>query len=228
MYNLFPSYTAPPRVEVQLAPDTEVLEDEDFSLAGFQVVRSEFFSHLQEPSVSFSDCKITFNTACLRKLSTVEYVQFLVNPETKSLAVRPCHEDDKDAFMWCNSKNGKRKPRSITGRLFFAKLVSLMDWNPDYRYKLLGKVIRQGDEYLILFNLRATEIYQRIYREGEKPRTSRKPVFPAEWQNQFGLPVEEHKKQLQVNIFDGYTVFRVQDPAKQPSEKAETEGYIHG
>lgn len=220
MYNSSQGYAYPPRVEVQPAPDTEVLEDTDFSLKGFQVVRSEFFSHIQEPSVSFSDCKVTFNMACLRKLPTVEYVQFLVNQETKSLAARPCHEDDKDAFLWCNSKNGKRKPRSITGRLFFAKLVSLMSWNPDYRYKLLGKVIRQGDEYILLFDLTATEIYQRIYRPGEKPRTSRKPVFPAEWQNQFGLPVEEHKKQLQVNIFDGYTVFRVQEQAKETEEAA--------
>ena len=54
-------------------------------------------------------------------------------------------------------------------------------------------------------------------KEGEKPKTSRTPVFPAEWQNQFGLPVEEHRKQLQVNIFDGYTVFSVQDPAKEAS-----------
>jgi hypothetical protein len=218
MYNSFPGHADPPRVDVQPAPNTEVLEDPDFSLTGFQVVRSEFFYHLQEPSVSFSDCKITFNTACLRKLPTVEYVQFLINPETKSLAARPCHEDDKDAFMWCTNKDGKRKPRSITGRLFFAKLVSLMKWNPDYRYKLLGKVIRQGDEFLILFDLKATEIYQRIYRPGEKPRTSRKPVFPAEWQNQFGLPVEEHKKQLQVNIFDGYTIFHVQETAKETEE----------
>lgn len=215
MYNSFPGYTDPPRVDVQPAPDTEVLEDPDFSLIGFQVVRSEFFYHMHEPSVSFSDCKITFNMACLRKLPTVEYVQFLINPETKSLAARPCHEDDKDAFLWCINKDGKRKPRSITGRLFFAKLVSLMNWNPHYRYKLLGKVIRQGDEFLILFDLKATEIYQRIYRPGEKPRRSRKPVFPAEWQNQFGLPVEEHRKQLQVNIFDGYTIFHVQETAKE-------------
>ena len=93
----------------------------------------------------------------------------------------------------------------------------MMGWNPNYRYKLLGKIIRRGSEYLILFDLKATETYQRVIKEGEKPKTSRTPVFPAEWQNQFGLPVEEHRKQLQVNIFDGYTVFSVQDPAKEES-----------
>ena len=57
----------------------------------------------------------------------------------------------------------------------------------------------------------ATETYPRVIKEGEKPKTSRTPVFPAEWQNQFGLPVEEHRKLLQVNIFNGYTVFGLGD-----------------
>ena len=145
-----------------------------------------------------------------------------------SLAVRPCHEGDKDAFAWCNTRNGKRKPRQITGRLFFAKIVSMMGWNPNYRYKLLGKIIHRGGEYLILFDLKATETYQRITKEGEKPKTSRTPVFPAEWQNQFGLPVDEHRKQLQINIFDGYSVFSVQDPAKAAANPAGENTVLEG
>ena len=94
-----------------------------------------------------------------------------------------------------------------------------MDWNPNYRYKMLGKIIKSGEEYLILFDLTATETYQRIIKEGEKPRTSRTPIFPEEWKDQFGLPVEEHKKLLQVNIFDGYTVFGLQDKKEEaPAE----------
>lgn len=193
------------------APEAEIPVDENFSYQGYQVVRGEFFSHIYEPSVSFNNCKVQFNTACLRKLPNVDFVQFLVNPSTHSLVVRPCDEDEKDSFAWCTAK---RKPRQITGRLFFAKIVSLMGWNPNHRYKLLGKVIRTGSEYLILFDMTATEIYQRTSREGEKPKTSRTPVFPADWKDQFGLPVEEHQRQLQVNIFEGYTVFRVQDQTK--------------
>lgn len=207
----------------QPSPGTVIEEDENFSYDGYQVVRSEFFSHIYEPSISFNNCKIQFNTACLKKLPTVDFVQFLVNPTTQSLAVRPCLEDDKDSFAWCNTKNGKRKPRQITGRLFFAKIVSLMGWNPNHRYKLLGKIIRRGDEYLILFDLTATEVYQRISKEGEKPKNSRTPVFPSEWKDQFGLPVEEHRKSLQVNTFDGYTVFSVQDPAKEKQSPGEQE-----
>ncbi|MBQ3517954.1 MAG: integrase [Clostridia bacterium] len=205
------------------ASDTriEIIEDPDFSYEGFQVVRGEFFAHMYEPSITFNNCKVSLNTACIKKLPEVEYVQILVNPETMKLAVRPCNEDDKDSFLWCNNKNGKRKPKQITCRLFFAKLVSLMGWNPNYRYKMLGKIIKSGDDFLILFDLNATEMYQRTVKDDGKIRTSRTPIFPAEWQDQFGLPVEEHQKLLQVNIFDGYTVFGVQEKKENNAPTAE-------
>ena len=82
--------------------------DEDFSYEGYQVVRSEFFAHIHEPSISFNNCKVSLNTACLKKLPHVSYIQFLVNPETQKLAVKACTEDEKDAFLWCSAK---RKPR---------------------------------------------------------------------------------------------------------------------
>lgn len=86
-----------------------------------------------------------------------------------------------------------------------------MDWNPDYRYKLLGKLIHSNGEYLLAFDLTATEVYQRTFKEGEKPKTSRTPMFPAEWQDQFGLPYNEHRQSMQINIFDGYAIIAVKE-----------------
>ena len=189
----------------------EIIHDDDFSYDGYQIVRREFFAHVNEPSITFNNCKVTLNTACLKQLPNVDYVQILVNPEEKKLAVRPSSEDEKDSFLWCTVGGSKRKPKQITCRMFFAKVIQLMDWNPDYRYKLLGKLIRSDSEHLFIFDLTATETYQRFLNDGEKPKSSRTPVFPAEWQNQFGLPVEEHRRLLQVNIFEGYTVFGIKD-----------------
>ncbi len=193
----------------------DVIEDYDFSYEGYQVVRGEYFAHLYEPSITFNRCKISLNTACIKRLPDVAYVQILVNSEEKKLAVRPCSEDEKDSFLWCTAK---RKPKQITCRMFFAKVVDLMGWNLDYRYKLLGKLIKSGNEYLFIFDLTATEIYQRIIKAGEKTKTSRTPIFPSQWQNQFGLPVEEHRKQLQVNIFNGYTIFGLKEKLNNNQE----------
>jgi len=187
----------------------EGMEIVEFSYDGYQVVRGEFFAHLREPSITFNNNRISLNTACLKRLPDVEYVQILVHPHEKKLAVRPCNENEKDSFIWC-AKSVNRRPKYISCPVFFAKIMDLMGWNPDYRYKLLGKLIHSGDDYLFIFDLTATEVYQCILTEGGKLKSSRTPVFPADWRNQFGLPVDEHRKQLQVNIFKGYTIFSVQ------------------
>ena len=197
-------------IEVKIAHGEEILQDDEFSYEGYQVVRGEFFAHIREPSITFNNHKVSLNTACLSRLPNVDYVQILVNPREHKLVVRPSGEDEKDSFIWC-SKGEKRRPKQVTCRVFFAKIMDLMSWNPEYRYKLLGKLVRSGNEYLFTFDLTAPEVYQKIVRDGEKALHSRTPVFPAEWQNQFGLPVDEHRKRLQVDIFKGYTIFRVKD-----------------
>jgi hypothetical protein len=201
--------------------EDEIVRDDSFSYKGYQVVRGEFFAHMYEPSLCFNRSRVYVNMGCLRRMQDVNYVQILVNSEEKKLVIRPAGEDEKDAFQWCSVKNNVRRPKQITCRVFFAKIINLMSWNADYRYKLLGKVIRSGEEKLIVFDLTATEIYLRKNKEGEKPKTARRPVFPAEWENQFGLPVEEHRKLLQVNIFNGYTVFGIQDNNKETEKTSE-------
>ena len=188
--------------------EIEIVKDDDFFYEGFQVVRGEFFSHIYEPSITFNKNKIALNTACIRKLPEVEYVQMLVNPEEKKIAVRPCQEDEKDSFRWRSAGN-KLKPKQITCKVFFAKIMSLMGWNPNNRYKLLGKLIESGGELLFTFDLKTPEIFQRITKEDGSVKASRIPQYPEEWKNQFGLPVDEHRESLQVNIFEGYAVFGI-------------------
>jgi hypothetical protein len=141
----------------------------------------------------------------------VDQVQVLVNQESKILAIRPCRAEDRDACAWCTTGSGRRKPKQITCKIFFAKVFSLMGWNLDYRYKLLGRVIHAKDEWLIAFDLTATEVYQRVLKDGEKPKSSRTPVFPEGWKKQFGLPFREHQKSMQVDIFEGYAVYGLRD-----------------
>ncbi len=186
-----------------ITENTEELSvtDDEFTYDGYQVVRREFFSHLYDPSISFNMDKIYVNSAALRRLPEVEFMQILINPETHKLVLRPCDENAKDSFAWCRiNKYGKRLAKQVTCRIFFAKIFELMNWNPEYRYKLLGKLIKSGNESLFIFDLDATEVYQRTILDDGKPKTSRIPVFPAEWKNQFGLSVEEHSKQLGINI----------------------------
>lgn len=208
-----------------LSEDDEVIElSDDFDFDGFQVVRREFFAHLREPSVSFKENRFYVNMACLSKFPTTEYVQVLINQETKIMALRPCTEGERDSFQWCRTKNGKKIPKQINCKLFFAKVFTLMGWNPDFRYKLLGRVIHSKGMYMLAFDLTSTEMYEKKYIEGQKPKASRTATYPESWQNQFGMSYADHKQSMQINIFDGYAVYAIRDNSKvqQPDYSSET------
>ena len=188
--------------------DIEVIRDEEFNYDGYQVVRGEFFAHIYEPTFIFHRNKVSVNTACLRKLPDVDYIQILVNPEKKKLAVLPCDESDKDSFKWSTGIN-KKSPRQISCPIFSAKVRTLMDWTPDFKYKLLGKMIDTGKQLLFVYDLNTPEVF--LPKDEEGKRMSRTASYPAEWQNQFGVPASEHQNRLQVSVFNGHAVFSIEE-----------------
>ena len=52
----------PIQLQYDVLPGTEVEEDNTFEINKFQLVRTEFFYNLREPSVTLSDYKIGFST----------------------------------------------------------------------------------------------------------------------------------------------------------------------
>ena len=194
----------------KLKDDEESIIAVDLDYSKYQVVRGEIFAHIKGPSISFKSNKISINAACIRRFPNTDYVQILVNSEDKKLVVRPCREDEKDSFVWCSQGN-KRGSKQVSCKVFFAKIMNLMGWNLDYRYKLLGKLVRSAGDLVFAFDLTCTETYPIIYKEGEKPKMSKQPVFQQEWENQFGVSFEEHQRQLNTSTIKGYKVFSIKD-----------------
>ena len=212
------SYDDDPRIPEHQPENSQDNSDdqlEDINLDGFQFVRTEFFAHIHEPSFTFNDGKVGVNTACVRKLPDHEYIQILINKETQMMVIRPCDEYDLFSFQWGHTKNGKRFPRQVTARLFFMKVCDLMGWNPQHRYKILGKLCKANGQIIIAFNLKDFSTYERTISADGKRKVSRTPVLPTEWKDQFGVPYEAHKKALQINMFDGYALFSLTEKSDQ-------------
>lgn len=229
-----PQFVAPTKANVaQETPrvvEQEIAEDTQFTYEGYQVVRGEYFSHINEPSITFCDNRFSVNAACLKKSPDTEFVQVLVNQEEKKLAVRPCSEDVKDSFAWCTVR---RKTKKVICPLFFGKIMTLMGWDPKHRYKVLGKLIRSQGQYLFVFDLNSPEIYTRTVQidenGNEKRKTARKPAYLDSWKDHFGMPVEEHQQALQINIFDGYALIGVKEQKHQATPANEnTEEVANG
>ena len=184
-----------------------IAEEASFSFEGYQVVRREFFSHKFDPTLTIRGNSIIFNNACISKLESVVYVQVLVNPTTEKLVIRPCEEGARDAIRWCIAKENKRKSRQITCGLFTAKLYEMMGWETLYRYKLQGTRINYRGEQLYVFDLTSTEIFLPAVKDPENPKAKARrsaAVYPANWRDSFGIPVQDHDASMQVDLMEGY------------------------
>lgn len=198
-----------PIQEVSLGDDVEI--DDDFSYEGFQVVRGEFISDRMEPSISFNNDQIYVNTVCLNKLSDTDYVQILINKHDNILALRPCGEDERDSFLWrtINRKTGKRQPKYITARIFSAMLFEHMGWSKNNRYKLIGKLKIARGIKMFVFDLTAFKMFARKSADGESVPRNARGQLPIEWKGQFGMPVEEHDRSMEITTFRNFAVFDV-------------------
>ena len=199
-----------------------------FSFEGYQVVRREFFSHKFDPTLTIRGNSIIFNNACISKLDQVVYVQVLVNPAAEKLVIRPCEEGARDAIRWCIAKDDKRKSRQITCGLFTAKLYEMMGWEALYRYKLQGTRINYQGEQLYVFDLTSTEIYLPQAADSAQPGKRKRsiPVYPADWRESFGIPVQDHTRSTEVDLMDGYSFMDLKkqdEPIQVPMEMVDQE-----
>ena len=189
-----------------------IAEEANFSFVGYQVVRREFISHRFDPAMTIRGNSITFNNSCISKLEDATYIQFLINPTERKLAIRPCDEGARDAVRWCVVRGDKRKSREITCRPFTAKLYELMGWEEIYRYKLQGMRITYQGECLYLFDLSAKEAFLPQTRDPETGKVKRpKPILPKEWLETFGMNVEEHTASTQIDLSEGFISSDIND-----------------
>ncbi len=180
---------------------------EDFNLDGYQYVKRIFFAHFFEPALTIADERVTVNNSCIRKLPDADYVQFLVNPDEKKLVIKPCVEEEMDSFMWVNiGKDGKRKAKSIKCSIFYEKIIKLMGWEINCKYRILGKLIRYNDERIFLFDLKEAEKVKKrnAHKEAETGSGGNTETIN---ETDYGLFAKEHEKAEPVGYFEEQSVF---------------------
>ena len=192
-------------------------EEEDINLDDYEIVRPEFFAHIKDPSFSVNVDKVTVNAACVRLLPDVEYVQILINKNQKKLLLLPCSETEITGYRWGRTKDGKRYPSTRTGEPFVLTLCKIMDWNPDYRYKVLGRLVRSGGKALVAFDLMSYECFPKTVTEDGK-RVSRRSMISGDWNGRFGPTYAESQRSLEVGTFDGYTVFSIKNKRNKATQ----------
>lgn len=165
-----------------------------FNLDGYQVVRGQFMQIRYEgPSITISGGKISFNKFCVQKFNDIAYIQLLLHPTERKIAIRPCNEKSPHSIRWRPDPDKAISSKTLCCQHFGTALYSIMDWNPDYIYKIRGTWAMNRNEQIMVFNLpnAAPAVYIPI-DDGETTARKRVSLCPEEWDDGFGEEFYEH------------------------------------
>ncbi|MCL2860954.1 MAG: hypothetical protein FWE22_00865 [Firmicutes bacterium] len=174
-------------------------EVDRFNFDGYEVVRRELFSKANCPAVTLKYGSVLFNVRAVRKFDECLFVQILVNKEAKRMIVKPCDEYAKEGIQWSRiDKREKIVSREIRAKGFTAQLFNDMGWSLNGTIKMLGTLLKCGDEKIFVFDLVNAEKYLRILSPtAENPnRYERVPFMPSHWENNYGDAYEKSLEPL--------------------------------
>ena len=212
---------------MQNAVQTALLGEDEIDLGEYEIVRPEFFAHVKEPALTVNVDKIGVNAACVRLMPDVEYVQILVNSKEKKLLLKPCDEVEITGYRWGRTKDGKRYPSQRPGEPFVLTLCKILDWHPDYRYKVLGKMVQANGQALIAFDLTSSECFPKVVNRDGKRVSSRQSIFAEQWSGRFGPTYSESRRSLEVKTFEDYTVITVNGKNAEVKTRQEEQRMSH-
>lgn len=161
-----------------------------FDLTGYQVVRGQFLTARSElPCMTVYGEKLLFNTACGKRLQAYSYIQLLLHPTERKMAIRPCERDDAFSISWRRQKTGQPiLTKALSCPFFIKALMQIMDWNPEFNYRISGTWIEQGTDRIMIFNLTKAMPIAEVANEEEREsiRKRRMAICPEEWEESFG------------------------------------------
>lgn len=194
-----------------------------FDLEGYQVVRGQFLStRAFGPSLTISSRRITFNNGCVRKFHDVPYIQMLLHPTERKMAIRPCEAEDAYSVRWRLDPERPLLSKSLLCQHFVTALFQIMDWNPDYTYRIRGAWAMRGCDEIIVFHLSQAvavitcEIAEAAHDGGDEAtvRKKRMETFPEDWAVGFGMDFYDYSVQNQFRYDDMRTDWKARAKSK--------------
>lgn len=165
-----------------------------FDLTGYQVVRNQFTQVRYEgPSITIANNRISFNLFCMKNFENVGYIQLLLHPAERKIAIRPCKEHDTHSIRWRPDPERPIYSKTLNCQHFGNALFTIMEWDPEYIYRVRGIWAKRGSEQIIVFNLVNAVPAVLMTPDGKGSKARRRvELCPAEWTEDFGDEFYEH------------------------------------
>jgi DNA invertase Pin-like site-specific DNA recombinase len=143
-------------------------------IPGLRRINREIFCDRYTATLSITRTQIFFNTTCLSRINA-DYVEILLNPFERLLAIRQTTRRNRNAISWNSS--------TIPAKELNGVLFEMMDWKNSCQYKIPASVLRRKDETVLMFDLSNCE-YR--FRSGDKT-TKYVRAIPSDWIDSVGI-----------------------------------------
>ena len=190
-------------------PEVKVTaEGPQLFMGGYKVVRADYFPSLDQLTMTISNGKLRFNTACLRKFEDVEYVELLLNTVTNTIAIRPCDKDNPNAIHWGKLREERWVVSTLGCRGLSRTLFDLMSWEDEGKYRFRGQYVSHGGQKLLVFELDEPVITKTVEQvivpdepdENEEAAEEQEEIviketvrmYPDSWTSSFGAPISSY------------------------------------
>ena len=126
----------------------------------------------------------------MKNFADVGYIQLLLHPAERKIAIRPCRERDTHSIRWRPDSTRPVYSKTLNCQHFGNALFTIMEWDPEYLYRVRGIWAKQGSEQIIVFNL--VNAVPTILMASDGKARRRVELCPAEWTEDFGDEFYEH------------------------------------
>jgi len=146
----------------------------------YRLIRPQEIEHRLAAQMTIAPKSIIFNTDCIARFPQTEYVEVLLHPDERLMAVRPADVSNRNSIPW----NGKH----ISSSALCPTLYKLLGWNLMWKYKIMADCFVRGRERLLIFNLSEPEyqFVETISENEEIKRRIMRLLQPGEWSDQIG------------------------------------------
>ena len=188
-----------------MAIKNEKLEYDD--MKDYEIPPRTKFSIAGKPTVTIKRREITFGMACIKLMGNFLHVLPMVSRGRKRLAVIPLAEEEASSIQWARVSGERCVNRTATAEGFLGDIFSLMDWNPEYKYKVVGHIANSPRGIILVFDLEEALVYPGSITESidrKTGRTVKRPdiIYPWNGKAEIGLSYADYMNGHQMNIFE--------------------------
>ena len=129
----------------------------------------------------------------MRKFADVGHIQLLLHPSEQKIAIRPCEENSMHSIKWHPDTAKSLYAKTLCFQHFGTALFRIMNWNPDFIYRVRGTWLHHDDEQIIIYNLEnaVSAVLLPQAEEAARPK-KRTELLPERWADTFGEEFYDH------------------------------------